>query len=118
MNVSVKLDQSMIQCDYHMHTGFSSDSEAPVRSMLDASIERGLASVCITDHLDLDYPADKELGPEPFRLDLDKYFSDLTRIREEYNGKLDVRIGVEIGPSTIWVKHTGILQKAIPLTLS
>ena len=97
MNVSVKLDQSMIQCDYHMHTGFSSDSEAPVRSMLDASIERGLASVCITDHLDLDYPADKELGPEPFRLDLDKYFSDLTRIREEYNGKLDVRIGVEIG---------------------
>ena len=93
----MKLDHSMIRCDYHMHTGFSSDSEAPVRSMLNASIERGLTSVCITDHLDLDYPEDEELGPEPFRLDLEKYFQALTRIREEYSGKLDVRIGVEMG---------------------
>lgn len=93
----MKLDHSMIRCDYHMHTGFSSDSEAPVRSMLNASIERGLTSVCITDHLDLDYPEDEELGPEPFRLDLEKYFQALTRIREEYSGKLDVCIGVEMG---------------------
>ena len=52
----MKLDHSMIRCDQHMHTEFSTDSEASVRSMLDESVERGLQSVCITDHLDLDYP--------------------------------------------------------------
>lgn len=93
----MKLDDSMIRCDYHMHTGFSTDSEASVKSMLDASVERGLQSVCITDHLDLDYPEDEELGPDPFQLDLRKYFEMLTQIREEYRGKLDVRIGVELG---------------------
>ena len=45
-----------IFCDSHMHTEFSTDSEAPVRSMLDAAVERGLGSVCITDHMDLDFP--------------------------------------------------------------
>ena len=93
----MRLDHSMIQCDYHMHTEFSTDSEASVKSMLDASVERGLRTVCITDHLDLDYPEDEELGPEPFQLDLKEYFKMLTKVREEYRGKLNVRIGVELG---------------------
>ena len=70
-----------------MHTDFSTDSEASVKSMLDASVERGLRTVCITDHLDLDYPEDEELGPEPFQLDLKEYFKMLTKVREEYRGK-------------------------------
>lgn len=93
----MKPDGGMIRGDFHMHTDFSTDSEAPVRSMLDAAVERGLVTVCITDHLDLDYPPDEELGPSPFRLDLDRYFDMLTGLREEYRGKLDVRIGVEMG---------------------
>lgn len=93
----VKRDDSMIRGDFHMHTEFSTDSEASVRSMLEASLERGLTSVCITDHLDLDYPEDEELGPDPFQLDLKRYTAMLTRMREEYRGKLDVCIGVELG---------------------
>ena len=71
-----------------MHTVFSTDSEASVKSMLDASVKRGLQSVCITDHLDLDYPEDEELGPDPFQLNLRQYFEMLTQIREEYREKL------------------------------
>ena len=93
----MKLDHSMIRCDSHMHTVFSTDSEASVKSMLDASVKRGLQSVCITDHLDLDYPEDEELGPDPFQLNLRQYFEMLTQIREEYREKLNVRIGVELG---------------------
>lgn len=86
-----------LQGDFHMHTEFSTDSEAPVRSMLDAAIRRGLHTVCITDHMDRDYPLDKSLGEEPFQFDLERYFCILTKIQEEYRGRLDVRIGVEIG---------------------
>lgn len=48
----------MITCDAHMHTRFSEDSDASVHSMLDAAIERGMEAVCITDHLDKDFPED------------------------------------------------------------
>ena len=40
-NHTMRLDHSMIQCDYHMHTEFSTDSEASVKSMLDASWSGG-----------------------------------------------------------------------------
>ena len=110
----MKLDHSMIQCDYHMHTEFSTDSEATVKSMLDASVERGLRSVCITDHLDLDYPEDEELGPDPFQLNLRQYFEMLTQIREEYREKLDVRIGVELGLQPHLGKIYGKLVKEYP----
>ena len=89
-----------ILCDSHMHTEFSTDSEASVRSMLDAAAERGLESVCITDHMDLDFPpqdGEDFGGKQPFCFDLDEYFRTLSLIREEYRGRLDVRIGIEIG---------------------
>lgn len=87
----------IIRSDSHMHTCFSSDSEASVESMLNAAASVGLHSVCITDHLDLDYPPDEELGDHPFLLDVDEYFRVLTDLRERYKDKIEVRIGVEIG---------------------
>ncbi len=90
-----------IVCDSHMHTLFSTDSEAPVRSMLDAAAERGLKAVCITDHMDLDFPPQEgeEIvdGQTPFWFDVDDYFQALAPLREEYRDRLDVRIGIEIG---------------------
>lgn len=90
----------MIQNDSHMHTRFSTDSSAPLRSMLDAAAERGLKGVCVTDHMDLDYPPDKELGEGAFQLDMWKYFPELLKAQEEYEGKLEVCIGVELGLQT------------------
>lgn len=90
-----------ILCDSHMHTEFSTDSEAPVRSMLDAAVRRGLRAVCITDHMDLDFPPQEgaEFSEEnpPFSFNVDDYFRILLPIREEYRDQLDVRIGIETG---------------------
>ena len=41
--------------DYHLHTCFSTDSEASVSDVLDAAISKGMKSLCITDHEDMDY---------------------------------------------------------------
>lgn len=86
-----------LRSDCHMHTEFSTDSDAPVRDMLEEAVRRGMDGVCVTDHLDLDFPEDEGLGPDAFQLDLDRYFRTLTSLREEYRGRLDVRIGVELG---------------------
>lgn len=86
-----------VRADFHMHTEFSGDSDAPVRAMLDAALEKGMESVCITDHFDEDYPEDRETGRNPFLFDIDRYFQVLEGLREEYAGRIDVRIGVELG---------------------
>lgn len=86
-----------VQADFHMHTEFSGDSDAPVRAMLDSALERGMEAVCITDHIDEDYPADSETGMNPFLFDLDQYFQVLREIKKEYADRLDLRIGVELG---------------------
>ena len=83
-----------------MHTRFSADSDAEVCSMLDAAVDKGLEAVCITDHIDYDFPATPDFPANSFQFDVDEYFSTLTEWKEKYRGKLDVRIGVEIG-STI-----------------
>lgn len=83
--------------DCHMHTCFSTDSDAPVRSMLDEAVARGLRSVCITDHMDIDFPPDEENGDTPFVFNLDAYFRELSALREEYKGWLQIKIGVEMG---------------------
>lgn len=86
-----------------MHTCFSADSEAPVTFMLDAAVEKGLEGVCITDHMDLDFPETPDFPANAFQFDLDEYFGRLNRLKEQYKDKLDLRIGVEIGLQ----KHLG-----------
>lgn len=46
----------MINGDFHMHTSFSTDSEASARAMIDGAIKKGLKVICVTDHWDEDFP--------------------------------------------------------------
>ena len=79
--------------DYHIHTQFSGDSDTPVRSMLDQAVSLGLKEVCITDHIDYDYPND----PNLFLFNLDEYFSTLLALQKEYQSTLSIKIGMEYG---------------------
>ena len=87
----------MIACDAHMHTRISEDSDASVHSMLDAAVNKGMQAVCITDHLDKDFPETPDFPAGAFMFDLDEYFRRLAQLKTEYQKKLEVRIGVEIG---------------------
>ncbi len=93
--------QSRILCDAHMHTDFSTDCASPVHSMLDAAVEKGLHAVCITDHMDLDFPPqEREEHPadaQAFQFDVKEYFRVLAPLKEEYRDRLEVRIGIELG---------------------
>ena len=73
----------MITCDAHMHTRFSEDSDASVHSMLDAAVNKGMQAVCITDHLDKDFPETPDFPAGAFMFDLDEYFSRLTQLKTE-----------------------------------
>lgn len=83
----------MIKADYHMHTRFSSDSDAEPEDMIKGALEKGLETICITDHQDTDYPEGKDL----FQIDMESYIPTLEKLKETYKDKIDVGIGVEIG---------------------
>lgn len=79
--------------DMHMHTEFSQDSMAKLDSMAEKAISIGIDTICITDHVDWDFP-EKDII---FDYDMDAYQESIARAREKYKGRLDIRMGVELG---------------------
>lgn len=79
--------------DMHMHTEFSLDSCARIDHMADRAIAMGLDMITITDHIDWDFPEPDML----FDFDLDKYYKYIERAKRKYRGRLDIRMGVELG---------------------
>lgn len=77
--------------DCHMHTRFSSDSDAPLEEMAEQALKLGMKRICVTDHYDMEYP-----GGE-FSLDTASYLKELEELGERYAGRLEIRRGVELG---------------------
>ena len=96
-----RLKETMIRSDFHMHTAFSTDSEEAVESMLNRAVERGLYSVCITDHMDADYPPDDEMGESAFRLDTENYFPFLLKKKKEYEERIQALCILSVGKTLI-----------------
>ena len=82
-----------MQADFHMHTHFSPDSEAEPEEMVRAAIEKGLKTICFTDHEDKDYFED---GKE-FVIDMSAYIPAIRDLQERFRGKLEIKLGVESG---------------------
>lgn len=80
--------------DAHLHSEYSTDGEFPLREMMERAISLGMDSLCITDHMDMDFPKDA------FWLDTPSYVDEVLRLREEYRGKISLRLGVELGLQT------------------
>ena len=100
----------MIQADMNMHTWFSTDSEACPCDMADEAVRKGLKTICFTDHFDKD---DLEWGEEGI-FDVDAYFVEMQKLQEEYAGKLNIRIGIELGLRTYLKDYYEELTKKYP----
>ena len=85
-----------LKADFHLHSCFSGDSDAPMEEIIKKAISLGLTHICFTEHYDPDfvYPAG-ESGT--FELNTDSYLYDLLRFREKYYGQIQIMFGVELG---------------------
>lgn len=81
----------MIRADFHTHSSFSSDSGEALFNMAESALQKGLSTLCLTEHMDLDYPSGE------FILDTEKYKNELERVRGEFSGQLELLFGVELG---------------------
>lgn len=78
--------------DYHTHTDFSPDAHYSMGAMCAAAVAAGLSEIAFTDHADFE-PTDAATG----YLDLPVYIDSLRRYQREYEGRLKIRAGIELG---------------------
>ena len=96
-----------MKSDFHMHTNFSTDSDSTPEQMIEGAIQKGLQTICITDHQDVDFP--KSIMPEGFQVDFEKYFETLRKLQVKYQNQIEILIGVELGLQP----HLGKVYKAL-----
>lgn len=85
----------MLISDTHLHTSFSSDSTAPMESMIRQGVNLGLKTICFTEHYDPDFPVTED-GLD-FSLDFDAYHSTWLMLKEKYASQIEVLHGIELG---------------------
>ena len=78
--------------DCHTHTLRSHDSNASAEALCRAALSAGLNGVMLTDHCDCEFSAEKDI-PLQFR----KGEEDYAAVRAAYEGRLNVRFGIELG---------------------
>lgn len=83
----------MIRADSHLHSSFSADSDTAPRDQILQAVSAGLSYMTFTDHYDPDFPE----GDWDLTFDIDRYFAELTSLAEEFAGRIDIGIGIEIG---------------------
>ncbi len=78
--------------DYHLHTSFSGDvADLPLNEVCELALAHGLTEIAITDHKDFD-PNDPTYSHFDYPLIADA----IAQAREQFAGKLKVKLGVEI----------------------
>lgn len=83
--------------DVHLHSSFSGDSNTPMEEMIQMAIQKGMTGICMTEHLDIDYPPCEECPPGFFDLDIKAYEKCLFEMKEKYAGKIQINFGIELG---------------------
>lgn len=79
--------------DQHVHTSFSGDSKTPAKEQIEQAIRLGMKAVCITDHHDYD----TAFADTNFTLDIPAYIPFLKELQMEYQDRIEVNIGIELG---------------------
>ena len=84
----------MIISDCHLHTTFSTDGESDMESMINSAIDKGLKTICFTEHND--YGAHFQ-GDGNYIVDTERYYEKYRELSDKYSDKIQVLFGVEIG---------------------
>lgn len=78
--------------DYHMHSTNSIDGRNSVMELCESAVDKGLSEIAITDHFEPMSGNEncRQYSPE-------RYFIEVEKARERFDGKIRVKTGVELG---------------------
>lgn len=87
--------------DYHMHSNFSVDCQAPMEAMCRSAVEKGIPEIGFTEHYDV-HPNE----PNPAWLRFDDWWAEIERNRRTFEGQLIIRAGIEVGEPHLFREQT------------
>ncbi len=79
--------------DIHVHSTYSTDSDASMADNIEKAIEEGLSYICFTDHIDYDYPVEDIT----FDFSPGDYMQSIDEMRGKYGDRIKILAGVELG---------------------
>jgi len=83
--------------DMHIHTKYSCDAKAELSDYCAAALERGVSTLCFTDHLDCN-PCDDGYG----YYNAEGFFADFYAAKEQYGKQLTLLCGVEFAEPQLY----------------
>lgn len=100
--------------DNHLHSQYSCDipkgEGSTVRELCLSAIEKGIKSIAVTDHFDIDGVRDGLFAP----LDHSSVAKDIAEAKEEFKGRLTVLHGIELGQATHMPENAHLQLKSRP----
>ncbi len=100
----------MYQSDFHLHSHLSPDAKPLFSEIAYAAIQKGLSEIAITDHYDLSgiYPH------TTWDFKTTEYFAEYKRTKHLYEGKINIRSGIEIGQPHVQESYAREFIKSYP----
>ena len=95
--------------DTHTHSLHSHDGKERISDMARAAYEKKLSAVCITDHCDIEYRDSTDLEKNAA-----ESFDDTVATAKEYEKKLSVLSGIEIGEAVFYPDTACKIEKSHP----
>ena len=82
--------------NYHTHTNRCGHASGNVREYIERAIQGGITHMGFSDHVPVVYPGGFNTGYRVPVSQANEYFSEISRAREEYKDKIDIKIGFEM----------------------
>ena len=99
----------MIPQDYHIHTLFSCDCQATMTEMCRAALKCGIPEIGFSDHFDM-VPEDQCYN----FFQADAWWETLQRCRQNFQGMLAIRAGIELGEPHRFQDEVHVLLENYP----
>lgn len=84
-------------CDYHVHSSYSDDSVYKMKDVVKDAILLDIDELCFTDHYDIGIEEEGYVKSESVRINLPKYFKEIEKLAKQYQGKIQIKKGMEFG---------------------
>lgn len=101
-----------ITADFHLHSNHSFDSQAPMETLIESAISKGLTHICFTEHMDMIYPVYEDAPEGCFFLNTDSYLYDLIKCKDKYSSQITISFGVELGLQTSITRELAVYAKS------
>lgn len=84
-----------MEYNYHTHTARCRHASGTEREYIENAVAAGMKTLGFSDHVPYPFPGGYYSGFRMFVEQTEDYVSTLTALREEYKGKIDIKIGYE-----------------------